>query len=151
MGDAPMMHRERRYPVSIAVELEVGGRTLSLLTENVALNGMFVRSDILGELGEQVTARATLGFNLGVVEMEGLIAHVVPPRSGIHRIPGMGIALFGLDGEVREAWDRFIGECDAQAPAEGRYFHVATRLVDEDPPEQIHRNYPGYHLSLIHI
>ena len=138
--------RDRRYAIRLAVELGLGRRTLSVITDNVGPRGLFVRSDICGPLRQLVELRIDLAFSMGRLEAHGMIAHVVPPGTA-GSVPGMGIALYGLDAARRERWSSFIDTVRRRVPRMRSRALIAYPTQDR-PPEPIRRRFERFRLVL---
>ena len=144
----PLPHRverDRRFAIQIAVDVGIGRRTVSALTDNVGANGLFVRSDVAGELRQLITMDLHLGFSMGTLRTHGMIVHVVSP--GGTRVPGMGVALYGLDDVRRDRWAAFVRAARKHAPEVPAKALLAYR-VDRRPPEPIRRRYERFEVVL---
>lgn len=88
---------------------------------------MFVCSEWVGPLRQLVTLDMTLPFELGHLFGHGMVVHVVPAGAGVV-VPGMGIALYGLDGRRRDTWAEFISRVRATTPELPAKSLVATAV-----------------------
>lgn len=138
--------RERRYPVEITVELNLGRRRVRTVTDNVGANGLFARTDVAGQLRQLLSLSLDLPFGFGRLRAHGMVVHVVPPRA-VGATPGMGIVLYGLDDARRDQWARFVATLQRQvAEVPSRAF--AASIVDIPPPAPIRRRYESFAVVL---
>lgn len=138
--------RDRRYSIQLGVELGLGRKMLSVFTDNVGPRGLFVRSDICGQLRQLVELRVELAFAMGTLDAHGMIAHVVPPGT-VGSVPGMGIAFYGLDTIRRAQWGAFIDAVRERVPRTRSRALVAYPTEDR-PPEPIRRRFERFRLVL---
>jgi len=134
--------RERRYLIEVPVEVGVGRAKTSATTHDVGAKGLFVRGAIVGPVRALVTLDLELPFGLGDVSVHGMIVHTVPATTNGApcAVPGMGIALYGLDGPARDLWARFIDEARAQATVLEVKPLVAVRASRSPPRALIARH-----------
>ncbi len=80
-----------------------------LLTDDVSLSGMFLRTDAPPLLRQVV--RVALRIPSVNVAMNAMaqVAHVVQHGDPYGRVPGAGILFFPLDGATLKAWSAFVG------------------------------------------
>ena len=94
------LRRDRRYEARLPVALLSLGGARQVFTRNVSYRGLFLCTELPLPKRQLVAVRVTLPE-----QDEDLHTNVVigAPRPG-----GVGVSLFGLDGEPRTRWEGFI-------------------------------------------
>jgi hypothetical protein len=124
--DNEIARREPRYAVSIPVTLRslLGNR--DLFTGDVSYRGLFLRTEL------PLTKRQLLRVELRVPTQEETIeTSVVVANVGAGVSPGAGVSFYGLHGDQRAGWDRFIQFAREQPAAR------APRHGSQVPPEEL--------------
>jgi uncharacterized protein (TIGR02266 family) len=106
--DASEHRRDERYPIRMPVTLIAGKKSQTLLTEDVSMSGLFVRTDQPPPLRQLVRIQMSLPPGNTALSTFGTIVHVVPPNDAAGRVPGSGVQLYAMDRDARELWAAFI-------------------------------------------
>jgi Tfp pilus assembly protein PilZ len=111
MGTA-LDRRDQRYQFRIVAVLLGRTRDTPLLTGDVSYRGVFLRTDTPPAKQQLVRMRLSLPADLGPTGTElvvaGMVANVIEPNDPEGRAPGAGVEFYGMDGELRERWERFV-------------------------------------------
>jgi hypothetical protein len=107
--------RDKRYPFRMPATLYGRAGDARLTTGDVSYRGVFVQTNsppkarqlvrVLLSLPEDFEASAAGGAEL---LLTGMVVHVIEPNASPGRAPGVGLEFYGLHGELRERWERFI-------------------------------------------
>ncbi len=87
---------------------EVTEQVTELLTEDVSLSGMFLRTDAPPNLRQVVKLQLEIPGSGHDMSAMGQVAHVVHVGDQHKRVPGCGILFFPLDEGTNRAWSAFI-------------------------------------------
>ncbi len=99
------------------------------MTEDVSYSGMFLRTD------RPLRVRGLVRINVPIegrpepLALTGMVVHVIDQEVANGRVPGVGIKLYGIGGEIREQWVRFVQRLRRKHPGAGQRtirVHVAT-------------------------
>ena len=112
---------QRREP---RVSLRVAARILSfdrepiaLLTEDVSVGGLFVRTDTPPAVGEIVHVEVFVDRpEAATLTVRGAVAHVIVPVEGSDRAPGAGVRLTETPVSVMRAWEDFVQSSEDPLP-----------------------------------
>lgn len=126
-----------RYRIAMAVEVRQGKTWTTLTSEDVSYGGMFLRTDSPPKLHQLVRLRAKLPFELGPFDASAVVTRSIEPGGEPHRVPGVGLAFYGLGGAGRDQWDRFILEAAATSPALAETPFRAQRIEFPAPPTSL--------------
>lgn len=113
MGSA-LDRRDRRYPVRIPGVILSRKGEVPVLTGDVSFRGAFLRTDNPPQLRQLLRVRFEMPPEFGPspadreLSTTGMVAHVVSVGDAAGRAPGAGVEFYGLDGELRDKWERFI-------------------------------------------
>jgi hypothetical protein len=111
------------------------------LTENFSLGGVFVRTDTPKPLRHLVKVRfSPPGHRGDPLQMLAMVVYIVSPEQAtrLHRAPGMGLNLYGLDDDTRLRWADFIDAAQQRVQALGALPEHRPAL----PAEPIRRRDP---------
>jgi hypothetical protein len=97
--------REQRYGFQIPVTISSRQGDMTLVSENVSYRGIFLRSDTPPPKMQIIRARIRLPTQTTEIVTHVVVVHVAGAGA---RVPGVGVCFFGLDGEARVQWERFI-------------------------------------------
>ena len=98
---------------------EVTEQVTHLLTEDISLSGMFLRTDAPPNLRQIVKLQLTIPGTDHEMSSMGQVAHVVTVDDRFQRVPGCGILFFPLDHGTQRVWAGFI-ESLVQSTSLGR-------------------------------
>ena len=107
---APEERRTTRYLIRFPVRLAMGDHVLELQTQNISLDGVFVRCGALPHVGAEVACEMRLPFGLGTTVLSGRVIHLVMPSNTVGRIPGIGIGWAEGQEPAKERWREFLHE-----------------------------------------
>jgi uncharacterized protein (TIGR02266 family) len=113
--------RDRRHPFRVRVVLSAGRHEVVAQTENVSFKGILLRTDLPLSNRQFVRLRITLPPEGDELATAGMVARRFTAKDGVP--PGVGVQLYGLAGEQRDRWNRFIQfsgprpQADASAPS----------------------------------
>jgi hypothetical protein len=99
--------REQRHAIRVPVVLRRGKDQVMLQTEDVSFRGLFVRTDAPLPVRQLVKLEMPLPPDQQRVVLHGMVSRAVRPGPRT-RVPGMGIQLMALDGDLKKAWERFV-------------------------------------------
>ena len=139
--------REARYRIRIPATLVRGPASNRVMSEDVSLRGLFLRTDLPLTLRQLVRIKIMVPPEAQIVETHGMIVHAVAPGNPVGRIPGIGVQFFAMDGPARVRWERFIRyvrETYANAEHEAMELEPAggARSDPAPLPEPIRREHP---------
>lgn len=125
--------RDRRHPFRVRVVLSAGRHEVVAQTENVSFKGILLRTDLPLSNRQFVRLRITLPPEGDELATAGMVARRFTAKDGVP--PGVGVQLYGLAGEQRDRWNRFIqfsGPRPQAAPAPAPGLGVEfTKLTEE--------------------
>jgi Tfp pilus assembly protein PilZ len=87
---------------------EVVETVTHLLTEDVSVSGMFLRTDAPPQLRQVVRVALMIPSVNVPMNVMAQVAHVVHPGDPHGRVPGAGILFFPLEGQMFGAWSAFV-------------------------------------------
>ncbi len=102
-----MRRVDKRYMVAVPLLLEVGKRTVELVTEDISHGGLFLRTELEATLRQLVRVEMLLPPHADRFEAAGKIVHRVPAVQG-DRAAGVGIQFYGLGNDPRARWATFV-------------------------------------------
>lgn len=105
---APEERRTTRYLIRFPVRLGIGDHVLELQTQNISLDGIFVRCGALPHVGAEVACEMRLPFGLGTTVLSGRVIHLVMPSNTVGRVPGLGIGWAEGQEPAKERWRDFL-------------------------------------------
>lgn len=108
MSDWEVPRREPRFRLQIPVQLRLGRQVFDLVTEDVSFSGMFLRTDTPPPERGLVKIDVPVEGAGQPIPLVAMVVHTIPPVAGSRRIPGAGLQLYGVGGEVRDRWARLI-------------------------------------------
>ncbi|HUH03035.1 MAG TPA: PilZ domain-containing protein [Kofleriaceae bacterium] len=108
MADWEVPRREPRFRLQIPVQLRLGKQIIDLVTEDVSFSGMFLRTDQPPPQRGLVKVDVPVDGELQPIPLVAMVVHSISPSPDSRRIPGAGLQLYGVGGEVRDRWARFI-------------------------------------------
>lgn len=117
--DPSLMRRHRRIPLRIPVII-VGPRgQVQLLTDDVSLAGIFVRTDSPRKLRQLVQVKVPIVDSGEEIKLLAMVAHSVSTHEAetTDRIAGMGLNLYGVRPAVLAKWTAFVEKCTADYDA----------------------------------
>lgn len=97
-----------RYLIRFPLRLGLGDHILELQTQNISLDGVFVRCGALPHVGAEVTCEMRLPFGFGTIILTGRVIHVVMPSNTVGRVPGMGIGWASGQEDAKAPWGDFL-------------------------------------------
>ena len=111
--------RERRYPVRIPATILGGRNEQDVLTEEIGLRGLFVRTDRPPTLRQLVRVRMTLPPDGRVILVHCMVVDRIAPGTP-GRTAGAELQLYAIDRATEEAWNELLAHLQRQpaAPAE---------------------------------
>jgi len=112
MGSA-LDRRDRRYDFHTPGVILARKGEIPVVTGDVSFRGAFLQTETPPQLRQLVRVRLAFpeGFEPSAgheLVATGMVAHVVQTGDARGRSPGAGIEFYGLDGELRARWERFI-------------------------------------------
>jgi PilZ domain len=134
MGSA-LDRRDRRYAVHMHGVIVTRKGEVPVLTGDVSFRGAFLQTASPPQLRQLVRLRLALPPELDAggrdreIVTTGMVAHVVAAGDPGGRAPGAGIEFYGLDGELRTRWERFIKSAQARL---GDREEPAARRADSE-------------------
>jgi hypothetical protein len=108
MADWEVPRREPRFRLQIPVQLRLGKQIIDLVTEDVSFSGMFLRTDQPPPQRGLVKVDVPVEGDRQPIPLVAMVVHRIEPIPGSRRVPGAGLQLYGVGGEVRDRWARFI-------------------------------------------
>jgi hypothetical protein len=137
---ANQKRRDARHLIRFPAQLSHSRQTQSLLTQDVSLNGVFLRTDSPPPLLQLVRVRLILPIGGRALEAHGMTVHVVPTSDqGGGASPGVGIQFYALDPDTRTTWDGFIRHVEGRYPPSPD--QVPLRLARGMTPESMRRRF----------
>jgi len=136
--------RDVRYRVRIPVSLAIGKRTMSSVSQDVSLRGLFVHTDSPPSLRQLVRVDVTLPGDVKL-SLNAMVVFVMPPRNDHRRPPGVGLQLYGIGREAEAVWQAFIRDLAAQHPEADRH---AVELPPATAPDPVRRRHPRLAIRL---
>ena len=106
----PEGRRFERHQAVIEVSVTSGHNFWTGLTQNISSGGLFLACDQVQPVGTQLEFAFTLEPDPFIHQLRGVVRWVRPPEMAVDGLPaGMGVQFVGLDAELRDAIDAFIG------------------------------------------
>ena len=144
-----MMELEQRRETRVS--LRVSARLLSpheepipLLTEDVSLSGLFVRTDNPPAVGDVVDVEVSFGVSAETtLTVRGAVAHVIRPVEGSDRAPGAGVRLLETADSTMHAWQDMVREAE-----QGRSRSSVPPGRSSTHPDPVRRKFRRYGATL---
>lgn len=138
MTNGSHSRRDVRYRVRVPVVLAIGRRSLSSVTQDVSLRGMFVHTDSPPALRQLVRVDVMLPGD-AKLSLNAMIVFVLPAHNEHRRPPGVGLQLYGVGREAESVWQAFIRDVAAQHPEADRH---DVELQKPAAPDPVRRRHP---------
>jgi hypothetical protein len=144
---ASLDRRDHRYQVRLSATLIARHGETALVTGDVSYRGVFLRTDDPPARRRLVRVRLELPPEPGEVTagmplaVDGMVANVIPPGDPGGRAPGAGIEFYGLNGQVRARWERFIRQLQSHPETMDQPM-LATKPGFSDPVRRRHPRHP---------
>ena len=97
--------RDRRYNFQIPVTLASLKGDVTLMTENVSYRGIFLRTNAPPPRMQLCRLRATVPTMTNELVTNVIVVHVAAADAPVQ---GAGFSFYGLDGQPRADWEKFI-------------------------------------------
>lgn len=108
MSDAPQpQRRDKRYRTRLPIRTRIGGRVLSLFTEDVSFRGLFLCTETPPPVRQLIRIETILPPGSTPFATHGMVVYVVNKDEPGGRTPGVGVQFYGM-GDERRAWESFI-------------------------------------------
>ena len=138
----PMAHpgiesrRDRRYAVRIPATILGGRNEQDVVTEDIGLRGLFVRTDRAPALRQLVRVRITLPPDGRVLVVHCMVVDRVAPGTP-GRAAGADLQLYAIDRATEGAWHELLAHVSHQPPAAAEEIETLDdheiEVVEETP------------------
>lgn len=141
----PNRRRHRRVPIQIPVTLVSARSTDTMLTDDISLSGVFVRTDSPERLRRLIKLCVTLPDTGEALEMLAMVVYAISPEQAerLGRVPGMGLNLYGLMPEMRQRWADYVKRTQELFDAPGFGADAVSAVV-----EPLRRAHPRFVATL---
>jgi uncharacterized protein (TIGR02266 family) len=137
--------RDPRHPVRLPIILHRGPHKQALLTEDVSVRGVFVRTDDPPPIKALVRVEMVLPTDSEPLVASGVVAHrVQQPTEAAHRSPGAGIHFYDLPADQLARWRGFVDWAAERAARIARPLRVSAPMA----PEPVRRSEPRRAIQL---
>ena len=131
--------RGSRLQVRIPAVATIRGEPVELLTENVAMRGVFLRTDEPLPMKSLIPLTLFLPPDDTAFETHGVAVHRVDP--GEDRSPGVAFQFYGMDQASRRRWKEFLEWVEVAHPSAAQSPVV---LATSTAPDPIKRRNPRF-------
>ena len=108
--------RDRRFPAQVPVTILSLRGDVSGVTENASYRGVLIRTEQSPPARQLVRLRIAVPGH-GDIVTNGMVVHLASVGAGVTEV---GVSFYGLDGQPRAAWEKFIQSLQAsERPAAG--------------------------------
>lgn len=140
MSERKPGRKYERYRVRMPVAATWAREVRDLQTEDISLEGLFVRTDAALAERRLLKLRTKLLHDGSELTMHAMVAHSLPLDGAVSRVPGIGLQFYGNGRDTLERWGRHIQHVRDTLPGAADRTVFAFN-VDRAPPEPIRRRY----------
>jgi hypothetical protein len=126
--------RDRRFGVQLSVAILSARGEVKGMTENASYRGVLIRTEQSPPARQLVRLRVSVPTHASALLMNGMVVHLAEVGGGVSEV---GVSFYGLDGEPRNLWDKFIQSLQANERSSSADLTAAAAGAPALKPERL--------------